>query len=138
MEQSQSINQEEDEQSHQLKKNYQLMVQTPISEAQLTFIHIVQKHTQYYQYSCFFQNTQSTSTFHTNSKCALYYDNKEIIKKVKKTKTTANYYKLSYKMSEHEAIIAIQKYLLRQLIVIHVYSHQDKIKGKNNLTFPEN
>ena len=41
-------------------------------------------------------------------------------------------------MSEHEAIIAIQKYLLRQLIVIHVYSHQDKIKGKNNLTFPEN
>ena len=40
-------------------------------------------------------------------------------------------------MSEHEAIIAIQYCLPQQIQVIHLYSHQDTIKGKDNLTFPE-
>ena len=73
-----------------------------------------------------------------NNKCTLYCDNKEIVKKVQKTKKSATFFKPSYKMSEHEAIIAIQKYLPHQLILIHLYSHQDKIKGTDNLTFPEN
>ena len=40
-------------------------------------------------------------------------------------------------MSEHEAIIAIQHYLPKRIRVIHIYSHQDAIKGNANLTFPE-
>ena len=40
-------------------------------------------------------------------------------------------------MSEHEAIIAIQHYLSRRIQIIHLYRHQDKIKGKAKLTFPE-
>ena len=40
-------------------------------------------------------------------------------------------------MSEHEAIIAIQHYLPQRIQVIHLYSHQDKIKGKDKLPFPE-
>ena len=72
-----------------------------------------------------------------NNKCTLYYDNTEIVKKVQKTKKTASFFKPSYKISEHETIITIQKYLPHQLIVIQLYSHQDKIKGTENLTFPE-
>ena len=40
-------------------------------------------------------------------------------------------------MSEHEAIIVIQHYLPQQIQVIHLYTHQDTIKGKNSITFPE-
>ena len=40
-------------------------------------------------------------------------------------------------MSEHEVILAIEKYLPYNFFVIHLYSHQQKIKGRANLTFPE-
>ena len=40
-------------------------------------------------------------------------------------------------MSEHEAIIEIQHYLPARINIIHLYSHQDKVKGKDNLIFPE-
>ena len=40
-------------------------------------------------------------------------------------------------MSEQEAIIAIQHYLPLRINVIHLYSHQDKVKGKDRLTSPE-
>ena len=40
-------------------------------------------------------------------------------------------------MSEHEVIIAIQYYLPQRIQVIQLYSHQDTIKGKDNLTFSE-
>ena len=40
-------------------------------------------------------------------------------------------------MSEHEAISAIQQYLPSNTQIIHLYSHQDAIKGKVNLTFPK-
>ena len=40
-------------------------------------------------------------------------------------------------MSEHEAILAIQQFLPQNLNVIDIYRRQDKIKGKDNLTFPE-
>ena len=40
-------------------------------------------------------------------------------------------------MSEHEAISAIQQYLPDNTQIIHIYSHQDAIKGKANLSFPE-
>ena len=42
---------------------------------------------------------------------------------------------LTKKMSEHEAIIAIQHYLPKHIRVIHIYSHHDAIKGKTKLTF---
>ena len=41
-------------------------------------------------------------------------------------------------MPEHEAIIAIQNYLPSRINIMHLYSHQDKVKGKNKPTFPEN
>ena len=40
-------------------------------------------------------------------------------------------------MSEQEAIIAIQHYLPLRINVIHLYSHQDKVKSKDRLTSPE-
>ena len=72
-----------------------------------------------------------------NNQCTLYCDNKEIVKKIKKLSTTTNHFQPYYKMSEHEAIIAIQHYLPSRINVIHLYSHQDKVKGKDKLTFPE-
>ena len=73
-----------------------------------------------------------------NNQCTLYCDNKEIVKKIKKLSTTTNHFQPYYKMSEHEAIIAIQHYLPSRINVIHLYSHQDKVKGKDKLTFSEN
>ena len=45
--------------------------------------------------------------------------------------------KASYKISEHESIRAIQNYLPCRLSVIYIYSHQDKIRGRDNFTLPE-
>ena len=42
-----------------------------------------------------------------NNSCTLYCDNKVIVKKVQKLNTITNHFKPYYKMSEHEAIIAI-------------------------------
>ena len=42
-----------------------------------------------------------------NNSCTLYYDNKEIVKKVQKLNTTTDHFKPYYKMPKHEAIIAI-------------------------------
>ena len=72
-----------------------------------------------------------------NNHCTLYCANKEIVKKIQKHSTTTNHFQPYYKMSKHEAIIAIQHYLPRRINVIHFYGHQDKIKGKDKLTFPE-
>ena len=72
-----------------------------------------------------------------NNSCTLYCDNKEIVKKVQKLTKTNNHFKPYYKMSEHEVTIAIQHYLPQRIQIIHLYSHQDKIKGKVKLTFPE-
>ena len=72
-----------------------------------------------------------------NNNCTLYCDNKERVKKIQKITTTNNHFKPYYKISEYEAIIAIQHYLPQRIQVIHLYSHQDKIKGKDKLTFPE-
>ena len=72
-----------------------------------------------------------------NNRCILYCDNKEIVKKVQKINTTIDHFEPYYKMSKHEAIIAIQRYLPQRINVIHLYSYQDKIKGKAKLTFPE-
>ena len=72
-----------------------------------------------------------------NNQYTLYCDNKEIVKKIQKISTTTNHFQPYYKMSEHEAIIAIQHYLPRRINVIHLYSHQDKVKGKKKLIFPE-
>ena len=65
-----------------------------------------------------------------NNQCTLYCDNKKIVKKIQKISTTTNKFQPYYKMSEHETIIAIKYYLLRRINVIHLYSHQDKVKGK--------
>ena len=46
-----------------------------------------------------------------NNRYTLNCDNKEIVKKVQKLTKTNNKFKPYYKMSEHEAIIAIQHYL---------------------------
>ena len=72
-----------------------------------------------------------------NNSCTLYCDNKEIVKKLQKLTQTNNKFKPYYKMSEHEVIIAIQHYLPQQIQVIHLYIHQDTIKGKDSITFPE-
>ena len=72
-----------------------------------------------------------------NNSCTLYCDNKEIVKKVQKLTKTNNEFKPYYKLSEHETIIAIQYYLPQKIQVIHLYSHQDTMKSKDNLTFPE-
>ena len=72
-----------------------------------------------------------------NNQCTLYCDNKEIVKKIKKFSTTTNHFQPYYKMSEHEAIIAIQHHLPSRINLIHFYSHQDKVKGKDKLTSPE-
>ena len=72
-----------------------------------------------------------------NNSCTLYCDNKEILKKVQKLTKTNNESKPYFKMSEYETIIAIQYYLPQRIQVIHLYNHQDTIKVKDNLTFPE-
>ena len=72
-----------------------------------------------------------------NNKYTIYCDNKEIVNKFQKLTKTKNEFKPYYKMSKYEAIIAIQHYLSKRIHVIHIYSHQDAIKGKTNLTFPE-
>ena len=66
-----------------------------------------------------------------NNKIIIY------LKKVKHLTKTNNKFKPYYKISEHEAISAIQQYLPSNAQIIHLYSHQDAIKGKANLTFPE-
>ena len=43
---------------------------------------------------------------------------KKIVKKVKKKKTKTEYFKPSYKMSEHEVIIAIQNYLSTSIRIL--------------------
>ena len=70
------------------------------------------------------------------NKCNLYCDNKEIVQKVQKINKTKNYFKPSYKMFEHEAILAIHHYLAQKITIVHLYSNQDKIKDKANLTSP--
>ena len=40
-------------------------------------------------------------------------------------------------MSEHEAVLALIHILPTFLQVRHIKSHQDKVKGKDNLTLPE-
>ena len=72
-----------------------------------------------------------------NNKCTIYCDNKEIVNKVQQLTKTKNEFQPYKKISEHEAIIAIQHYLPKRIHVIHIYSHQDAIKEKTNLTFPE-
>ena len=72
-----------------------------------------------------------------NNKCTLYCDNNKIVNKVQEINTTKNYFKSSYKMFEHEAIIAIQHYVRHKITIVHLYRHQDKIKGKTNLVFSE-
>ena len=58
-----------------------------------------------------------------NNKITIYCNNKEIVKKVKQLTKTNNTFKPYYKMSEHEAISAIQKYLPSNTQIIHLYSH---------------
>ena len=53
----------------------------------------------------------------------MYCDNKEIVKKVEQLTKTNNKFKPYYKMSEHEAISAIQQYLPSNTQIIHLYSH---------------
>ena len=72
-----------------------------------------------------------------NNSCTLYCDDKEIVKNVQKLNTTLYHFEPYYKMSEHKAIIAIQHYLPQRINGIHLYSHQDEIKGKVKLTFSE-
>ena len=58
-----------------------------------------------------------------NNKIIIYCDNKEIVKNVKQLTKTNNKFKPYYKMSEHEAISAIQQYLQSNTQIIHLYSH---------------
>ena len=58
-----------------------------------------------------------------NNKIIIYCDNKEIVKKVKHLTKTNNKFKPYYKISEHEAISAIQQYLPSNAQIIHLYSH---------------
>ena len=69
------------------------------------------------------------------NKCALYCDNNEIVKKMKKTRTYEKQFKPSYEMSKNETVLAIQHYLPHHFSVIHIYSHQDKVKWRSNLTY---
>ena len=82
------------------------------------------------EYSKFF-------SLQSNNQYTLYCDNKEIVKEIQKLSTTTNQFQPFYKMLEHEVIIAIQHYLPARINIIHLCSHQDKVKGKDNLTFPE-
>ena len=77
------------------------------------------------------------SLLQLNNQCTLYCDNKEIVKKIQKLSTTTNHFQSYYKMSEYEAIIAVQHYLPLRINVIHLYSHQYNVKGKDKLIFPE-
>ena len=72
-----------------------------------------------------------------NIHCTMYCDNKEIVKKIQKLSTTTNHFQSYYKMSEYEAIIAVQHYLPLRINVIHLYSHQYNVIGKDKLIFPE-
>ena len=58
-----------------------------------------------------------------------------IIKKIEKSKINANHFTPSYKISEHEAILAVQQYLPYDLSVFYLYSHQEKIEERTNLAF---
>ena len=65
----------------------------------------------------------------------LYCDNEVVVKKLKVILKKWTYLN-GYRMSEHEAVLALIPILPKFLQVCHIKSRQDKIKGKYNLTLP--
>ena len=57
--------------------------------------------------------------------------------KINKMKTKPKYFKSLYKMFEYKTILAIEQNIPCKISVIHLYSHQDEIKGRANHSFPE-
>ena len=72
-----------------------------------------------------------------NSVNILYCDNEEVVKKLKAIIKNKQIYLHGYRMSEHEAILVLIPILPKTLHVCHIKSHQDKVRGKENLTLPE-
>ena len=67
----------------------------------------------------------------------LYSNNEEIVMKLKAIIKNKHTYLHGYRMSEHEIVLALIPILPKFLQVCHIKSHQDKIKGNENLTLPE-
>ena len=67
----------------------------------------------------------------------LYCDNEEVVKKLKAIIKNKQTYLYGYRMSEHEAILALIPILPTTLHVRHIKSHQDKVIGKENLNLSE-
>jgi len=65
-----------------------------------------------------------------NSVNILYCDNEEVVKKLKAIIKNKQIYLHGYRMSEHEAILALIPILPTTVHVRHIKSHQDKVKGK--------
>ena len=66
-----------------------------------------------------------------------FYDNLEVVNKMKQLITDEKYYDEYIQTADHEAVHLLKKYLPSQLSINHVRSHQDKRKKKCNLTTAE-
>ena len=67
----------------------------------------------------------------------LYCNNEEVVKQLKVIIKSKRTYLHGYRISKHEAVLALIHIISKLLQVYHIKSHQNKVNGKDNLNVPE-